>query len=292
MYQLPGGIDLNAELLICCHRQYETIPPLWKPIQCGASLGAHIDGAICDDEGENISGKNREYCELTAHYYAWKNINADYYGFCHYRRFFGVENCTKRPYLALGKLKEKDKTKLLGDSGYWTRTIQSSDIIAPCPEDMGLAAREHYITSRYHYTEDLQLFLDILAKHAPFIMDTAAEYLSQSKQYFCNMFIMKDELFEEYCNILFPVLAEFDEKKVMHGDFQSDRTNGYLAELYTGIFICYCRKKGKKLKELPRLDVNCSTKKRIGCMLLPPESRIRFAAKKIIKKLRGKAKDV
>ena len=41
-----------------------------------------------DNTGDNISLKNRSYCELTTQYWAWKNAEADYYGFCHYRRFF------------------------------------------------------------------------------------------------------------------------------------------------------------------------------------------------------------
>ena len=41
-----------------------------------------------DDEGDNISNKNKTYCELTAQYWAWKNMEADYYGFFHYRRYF------------------------------------------------------------------------------------------------------------------------------------------------------------------------------------------------------------
>ena len=40
-----------------------------------------------DNNGENISAKNKSYCELSTQYWAWKNVDADYYGFCHYRRF-------------------------------------------------------------------------------------------------------------------------------------------------------------------------------------------------------------
>ena len=28
------------------------------------------------------------YCELTTQYWAWKNVDAEYIGFCHYRRYF------------------------------------------------------------------------------------------------------------------------------------------------------------------------------------------------------------
>lgn len=278
----------ELSLLMCCHKEYDIIPMLWKPIQCGAALNPYVEGTIRDDDGDNISLLNRVYCELTAHYYAWKNISADHYGFCHYRRFFGVEGCTKRPYLALGELSVTQQERLLGDEEYWKQLIGSCEIITTRSEDMGLSVREHYCTSGYHYSEDLELFFEILAQLAPKLKTAAQEYLSQSKQYFCNMFIMDSLHFNEYCGILFPVLAEFDRRKTPHGDFQSDRTDGYLAELFTGVYISYCRSNGASVKELPRLDVNCSRKKRIGCALLPPESRRRFLAKKLVKKVRGK----
>ena len=50
------------------------------------------ENCIGDDTGDNISEFNFKYCELTAHYWAWKNYeklgNPDYIGFMHYRHIF------------------------------------------------------------------------------------------------------------------------------------------------------------------------------------------------------------
>nr|MCR4673462.1 DUF4422 domain-containing protein [Lachnospiraceae bacterium] len=62
---------------------------LLEPIQVGTALAERkIENVIHDNEGKNISEKNKMYCELTAQYWAWKNMpDLDYYGFFHYRRY-------------------------------------------------------------------------------------------------------------------------------------------------------------------------------------------------------------
>lgn len=274
-------------LFMCCHKKYSVIPPLFNAIQCGASCNPPVTEAMPDNKGDNISELNPMYCELTAHYYAWKNIEAEYYGFCHYRRFFCIDESIKRPYAVRGTISQSSLNVMSGDEAYWNKLLPKYDIIVPRSEDMGIAAREHYCTAKYHYPEDLQLFVDILKSAAPHLTQTAESYLSQNKQYFCNMFIMKKNLFFEYCDTLFKILKEFDKHKTMHNDFQSDRTDGYLGEIFTGIFIQYCYDNGAVIKELPRIDAECSWKKKLGCFLLPPESKRRFAAKRFVKRIRG-----
>lgn len=278
----------KIKIFMCCHKQYEIIPPLCEPIQCGTALNSAINGICHDDTGDNISIKNREYCELTAHYHAWKNIEADYYGFCHYRRFFAVEHCTKHSYTAKGALSEKTQSAFLGNKDYWLKLVAVYEMIVPRSEDMGISTREHYCNSKYHYSEDLDLFVEILTTKSPQLTAAMQKYLSQNRQYFCNMFIMSKNLFFNYCEALFDTLNEFDSMKKLHGDFQSNRTDGYLGEIFTGIYITYCREKGVKIKEVPRLDAYSSVKKRFACALFPPESKRRFLVKKIAKKIGGK----
>ncbi len=96
----------DIKLFVCCHRP-EKVPkhPLLYPIQVGAALSeVRFPEFLYDDTGENISEKNRSYCELTAQYWAWKNVRADYYGFFHYRRYLYPDTKAKRPFCSFVSL--------------------------------------------------------------------------------------------------------------------------------------------------------------------------------------------
>lgn len=59
-------------------------------IQAGAALTGTVlsPGILTDDTGDNISVKNKQYCELTALYWIWKHAKEEIVGLEHYRRHF------------------------------------------------------------------------------------------------------------------------------------------------------------------------------------------------------------
>ena len=98
--------DDKIKILICTHKRAE-LPKddIFLPIQVGASITnedllIQRDDQILKRPCTNISSKNKSYCELTAIYWAWKNIKTlypdlEYIGLCHYRRFFDF-NCKNK----------------------------------------------------------------------------------------------------------------------------------------------------------------------------------------------------
>ena len=74
-------------ILVCAHKQDACLKtPPYQPVQVGRAISqTELPFAVGDDTGDNISDRNRHYCELTAHYWAWKNLHdADYIGLNHY----------------------------------------------------------------------------------------------------------------------------------------------------------------------------------------------------------------
>lgn len=273
----------RIKLFVCCHRPC-VVPehPLLAPVQVGAALEqARFPGFFYDDAGENISHKNRSYCELTAQYWAWKNVDAAYYGFFHYRRFLYPAANAKRPYRVAGA-PSKQLLERLGYSGF-AGYIRQYDLIAPVGEDMHVSVREHYARAPYHCAEDLALAETIVRERCPEMAEAMERYLSGTVCYFGNIYIMKRQVFHDYCAWLFPVLEEFDRRsRKRDRSPQELRVNGYLSERLFGVYYFYCRDR-LKTAELPRVHFLPDRKERIRRTIvngiLPPGSRRRSFVK-------------
>ena len=277
----------DIKLFVCCHKQ-EKVPkhPLLYPIQVGTALaGTRFSDFSHDDTGENISIKNRSYCELTAQYWVWKNIQADYYGFFHYRRYLYPGLAERRPY-RIEKESSEALLERLDFSGFET-LIPRYDLILPKGEDMHIPVWEHYAKAPCHHGKDLELVVQILLRVHPEYRRAAEEYLSGSVCYFGNIFIMGREVFWDYCGWLFPVLEEFDRRADLAGyGPQERRVDGYLAERLLGIYALYHRE--LRSLEVPRVHFIGNTverrKKQAVNLLLPPGSWVRGKVKRMRKR--------
>ena len=274
----------NIKIFMCTHRKISVIPPLTIPTQGGAAIHAPITDARPDvGEFGSISELNPDYCELTVQYYAWKNEEADYYGLCHYRRFFSFDERNDSPYSVFGHPSKRVLRRIIFPEDTMRNIIEKYDLIVPRSEDMGCNVYSQYASVHGCTEKDLRLFESIICKRHPELSSFTKKYLAGNRQYFCNMFIMKREIFFDYCEKLFGILSEFDTVAKPDGALRCDRVNGYLAERFLGIYITSLFTSGAKIKELCRIDIDCSFKKRILTKIFPPESKIRFIAKKIFK---------
>ena len=75
-------------IYIITHKQCKMpVIPGYVPLLVGA-FDKDCKEYLRDDSGDNISYKNRDYCELTGLYWIWKNTEDD----CPYRKFAKVSS--------------------------------------------------------------------------------------------------------------------------------------------------------------------------------------------------------
>ncbi|MHN84185.1 DUF4422 domain-containing protein, partial [Escherichia coli] len=91
---------MNSIKIYTCHHKPSAFlnASIIKPLHVGKANTYNDIGCEGDDSGDNISFKNPFYCELTAHYWVWKNESlADYVGFMHYRRHLNFAEQQNHP---------------------------------------------------------------------------------------------------------------------------------------------------------------------------------------------------
>lgn len=229
--------------------------PLFYPIVAGSVFQTEPleQGFIRDDEAENISEKNRAYCELTTQYWVWKNIDADYYGFCHYRRLFSFSDQILRESdsgsVIRPTVNQQLYTELCLNPDRMRKEITQYDFLVakgiPASALQAKNLKEHYGTGRGLHESDLEIMLGALSELYPEILPFAKKYLNGTLFYPCNMFIAKRELFCDYSKFLFDVLQEV-EKRIHMETYSREgyRTIGHLGERLLGIYFEYLKAKG------------------------------------------------
>lgn len=240
----------DVRIFVSCHKEVDTYKSdILTPVQVGAEKAkSKYPWAYQDDSGENISNLNPMYCELTAQYWAWKNMDCDWYGFCHYRRYFNFSTHTfdENPFGEVidGFIDEDSQKRYCLTDEQITEAIKDYDIITTKFQDLKdfpgdfHTPIEHWRAAPSLYDRDLELLGEIVAQKYPEYSETYKSYMNNSKTCFGNMFIMKKDIFFQYCEWLFDILSEFENRyKPKNYSRESLRTVGHLAERLLNVFV-------------------------------------------------------
>ena len=255
----------DVRIFVTTHKRVDAPKALTlQPVQVGWHEGApRFKTTFHDDEGENISHLNPMYCELTTQYWAWKNVHVDYVGFCHYRRYFNFSD-EQFEENGFGEIiddyidDEACKLYALDDERI-RRAVKGFDVITTPVQTIAempgeaTTPREQFAAAPYLHDEDLERVAAITKElHPDYAADVDA-FLDGGSSCFCNMFIMRWEIFDAYCTWLFEILekfcAQWDTTALSR---EALRTPGHLAERLFNIYYLHALNSGVdwRIKEL------------------------------------------
>ena len=218
---------MDIKILVATHKKY-WMPEddVYLPLHVGAEGKADF-GYTKDNTGDNISAKNPNYCELTGLYWAWKNLQADYIGLVHYRRYFTIKEIRNI------ELKKKQILNL----EEWKRLLSKYPVIVS-------DKRKYYIeTNRSHYNHaHPSIGLDeterIIQEHYPEYSEAFTLVMDWTWAHMFNMFVMRRDLFQEYCQWLFGILFELEERlDISEFDAYNSRVFGFISERLLDVWL-------------------------------------------------------
>ena len=242
----------DIKVIIATHKKY-AMPKddMYLPLHVGAE-GKDDLGYTKDNTGDNISLKNPYFCELTGLYWAYKNLDNEYLGLAHYRRHFTDKLFrSKKIEDNVNKAISKDKVDKL---------LDTVDVILP-------KKRNYIIENLYdHYKHTM--YVEPLDETRKIIEEKYPEYLKEfdrlktrTSAHMFNMFIMKKDILKGYCDWLFDILFELDNRidDSKYDTFHA-RFYGRVSELLLDVYLITNNIKYKEVKVIDIENINWFTK--------------------------------
>lgn len=231
----------KINIAVATHKKYQMpTEEIYLPIQSGSVLSSVDLGYQRDDEGENISSKNLRYSELTALYWMWKNSEAEYKGLAHYRRHFSNKNFMSM--FSKGRFEDILSEKKMEE------LFNEVDILLPKKRNYYIETIEsHY--NHTHYEEDLRVTKETIDRLFPDYSQYLDDVLQRKSAHMFNMFIMRSDLFDAYCEWLFTILFDIEENlDITEYSSFHQRVFGRISEILLDVWLA---KHNLKYAEVP-----------------------------------------
>lgn len=251
-------------LLVAYHKDSPTLNVSKKyfvPIHVGksnSSLELSIQG---DHTGENISSKNSNYCELTALFWAWKNVDSDFYGLMHYRRFFCLRddsNFFGKQKIKLKKLLSSqhdfDDPKTIGSfenienrfealNNFFQKSVTNNTVfVSEKHKFSNKGIKSQY--ARFHDIKDWEIVSDIVIKKYPEHRILWECFENQKWMYPFNMFVMSKNIFSTYAEWVFDILGEVENNKAVG----KSRVCGFISERLFNFYLLILQQDNPNVK--------------------------------------------
>lgn len=238
---------MKIKMLVATHKKYD-MPSynIYLPVHVGRE-GKEDLGYQGDNQGDNISDKNSNYCELTGLYWAWKNLDCDIIGLSHYRRHFTMKSKSEI------KNNKDNKMDLVINNDEILSLLKGCDIIVP-------KKRNYYIETIWSHYEHAHKIKDLIEtkniikeKYSEYI-DSFDKVMNGKTLHLYNMFIMSKEDFDSYCEWLFDILFELESRTdLSEYDAYQSRIYGFISERLFNVWILHNK---KQLKEIDVVNLD------------------------------------
>lgn len=225
-------------MFVLTHKKCLIPDGCYSAIQVGSILNKKLP-YLQDCTGDNISYKNKTFSELTGLYWIWKNAEVDVIGLCHYRRFFINES---------GDVLQAEEVD---------RLLKTYDIILPTPmtfntKDKKCIPDSLSILTQYgqeHYIGDLISAEEYISQCYPAYSAAFREAIIETKCFGYNMMITHKEIFDAYCEWLFPILFYVEDRRnILWEDNYQRRAFGFLSERLLNVWL---KRQKFKIKIMP-----------------------------------------
>ena len=212
------------EIYVIAHKDFSRkyIDGIRKVLLVGANRNQPGSYDYKDNCGnDNISDKNKNFCELTGLYWIWKHSHADIVGLEHYRRYFA---CSRIKHIPLSEKAIQD-------------ILSEHDMIVPRKRKYdGYTCKKQF--AKWHKSEVWDECCHLLKRKYPEYAVCFENLEKRKSGYAYNMFIASKTIIDSYCEWLFDVLFELDRNVDLsqYNDY-NQRMWGFLSERLFNVWI-------------------------------------------------------